>query len=113
MSKTMVEKRSSKRVKKQDKVRVRVLDNGHADIDGQLRDVSMCGVYLSLENRVAEGSTLEVIMPLLPGMMAGQEDWIRCKCRVVRVETKGGPEYGVAAMVEEFEPLEKAKLAKS
>jgi hypothetical protein len=38
-----------------------------------------------------------------------QEMWVRCKCRVVRVEATGkGQEFGVAAMIEEYEPLSDA-----
>jgi hypothetical protein len=107
------EKRSSRRVRKHEKVPVKVLGNGKVDAVAELRDVSMRGVFLYLQNRVAEGSTLELVLPLPQEIMPGREDWIRCKCRVVRVETQDGGEYGVAAVVEEFEPLESAKLAQA
>ncbi|MGZ4838278.1 MAG: PilZ domain-containing protein [Terriglobales bacterium] len=107
------EKRSSKRVKAQGKVAVKVLANGKADGKAELRDVSMRGVFLYLQNRVVEGSMLEVVLPLPQDFMPGHENWIRCQCRVVRVENQNGAEYGVAAMVEEFEPLETAKLAQA
>jgi c-di-GMP-binding flagellar brake protein YcgR len=110
MAKPQSEQRSSKRVKAEGKVQVKVLNGTQKDTQAQLRDVSMRGVFLYLENRVAEGSTLEVVLPLPQGIMPGQENWIRCKCRVVRVENEGGPEYGVAAMIEDFEPLDTAKL---
>ncbi len=73
----------------------------------------MRGVFLYLQNRVAEGATLEVVLPLPQGIMASQENWIRCKCRVVRVENKDGPEYGVAAMIESFEPLDTSKFPRA
>ena len=104
------EKRSSKRVKAQDKVKVKVGNGSVQHAQAQLRDVSLRGVYLYLENKVAEGSTLEVVLPLPEGILAGRENWIRCKCRVLRVENKGGPEVGVAATIEEFEPLDTTKL---
>jgi hypothetical protein len=100
-------------VRKQEKVPVKVLGNGKVDALAELRDVSMRGVFLYLQNRVAEGSILEVVLPLPQGVMPGREEWIRCKCRVVRVENQGDAEYGVAAMVEEFEPLECAKFAQA
>jgi c-di-GMP-binding flagellar brake protein YcgR len=109
----VTEKRSSKRVKVRDKVAVKVLDNGKADARAELRDVSMRGVFLYLQNRVSEGSMLEVILPVPQDVMPGREDWIRCKCRVVRVEKNGGEEYGVAAVVEDCEPLDTAKLAQA
>jgi PilZ domain len=104
------DKRSSRRVKTKDKVDVKVGNGIAKDAHGQLRDVSLKGVYLYLQNRVAEGATLEVVLPLPRGIMAGRDNWIRCKCRVVRVESQGGPEYGVAATIEEFEPLDTTKL---
>lgn len=110
MTKSQNDKRSSKRVKAQDKVKVKVGNGAVRNAEAQLRDVSLRGVYLYLQNRVAKGSTLEVVLPLPEGILAGPENWIRCKCRVVRVENKGGPEYGVAAMIEEYEPLDTTKL---
>ena len=92
---------------------VKVLGNGKVDAMAELRDVSMRGVFLYLQNRVAEGSTLEIVLPLPQDLMPGREDWIRCTCRVVRVENQGGAAYGVAAMVEDFEPLESVKLPRA
>ena len=113
MAKARSDKRSSKRVKAQDKVKVKVGNGSVLQAQAQLRDVSLRGVYLTLQNRVAEGTTLEVVLPLPEGILAGRENWIRCKCRVVRVENKGGPEYGVAATIEEFEPLDTTKLPRA
>ena len=110
MAKSQREKRSSKRIKAQDKVKVKVGNGAVRNAEAQLRDVSLKGVYLYLHNRVAEGSTLEVVLPLPAGILAGNENWIRCKCRVVRVENQDGPEFGVAATIEEYEPLDTTKL---
>ena len=110
MAKTHSEKRSSKRVKARDKVKVKVGNGAVRNAEAQLRDVSLRGVYLYLQNKVMEGSTLEVVLPLPQGILAGPENWIRCKCRVVRVENQGGPDYGVAATIEELEPLDTTKL---
>jgi c-di-GMP-binding flagellar brake protein YcgR len=110
MAKSQSDKRSSKRVKAQDKVKVKLGNGAVQHAQAQLRDVSLKGVYLYLQNRVAEGSTMEVVLPLPEGILAGPENWIRCKCRVVRVENKGGPEFGVAATIEEFEPVDTTKL---
>ena len=104
------DKRSSKRVGTDNAVAVKVVNGAVKDTQAHLHDVSMRGVFLYLQNRVSEGSTLEMVLPLPQGFMPGREDLIRCKCRVVRVENKGGPEYGVAALIEEFEPLDAAKF---
>jgi c-di-GMP-binding flagellar brake protein YcgR len=110
MKKSHSEKRANKRFKAKDKVEVKVGNGAVHHAQAQLRDVSLKGVYLYLQNKVTEGSTLEVVLPLPQGILAGNENWIRCKCRVVRVENKGGPEFGVAATIEEFEPLDTTKL---
>jgi PilZ domain len=110
MAKSQAEKRSSRRLKTQGKVEVKVGNGSSTNAEAQLRDVSVHGVYLFLQNRVTEGSTLEVVLPLPPSILAGHENWIRCKCRVLRVENKGGPQYGVAATIEDFEPLDISKL---
>ncbi|MGB9106865.1 MAG: PilZ domain-containing protein [Terriglobales bacterium] len=110
MAKAQSDKRSNRRVKAQDKVRVKVGNGAVHHAQAQLRDVSLRGVYLYLQNKVMEGSTLEVVLPLPAGILAGPENWIRCKCRVVRVENKGGPEFGVAATIEEYEPVDTTKL---
>ena len=113
MKKPQSEKRTNKRVKAEDNVKVKVGNGSVHHAQAQLRDISLKGVYLYLQNRVAEGSTLEVVLPLPAGIMAGNENWIRCKCRVVRVENKGGPDFGVAATIEEYEPLDTTKLPKA
>jgi hypothetical protein len=110
MAKTYSEKRSCERVKANDKVEVKVGNGSVHNAQAQLRDVSLRGVYMYLQNKVSEGSTLEVVLPLPAGILAGPENWIRCKCRVVRVEDKDGPEFGVAATIEEFEPVDTTKL---
>ena len=69
MTKAQSEKRSSKRVKVQDKVKVKVGNGVAHDAQAQLRDVSLRGVFLYLQNKVAEGSTLEVVLPLPQGVI--------------------------------------------
>ena len=110
MSKPQTEKRSSRRVPAHDKVAVKVVNGSTREAQAQLRDVSLRGVYLYLQNKVSEGTTLEVVLPLPQGIILGQQNWLRCKCRVGRVEGKNGAECGVAAVIEEFEPLDTTKL---
>ena len=100
------DKRLSKRVASSRAARVKSI-NGHVqEINAKTRDVSMRGVFIYLEKQVLEGSTLEIVLPLPEGITDVQEMWVRCKCRVVRVENTGkGTEFGVAAIIEEYEPL--------
>ncbi len=110
MSKPPADKRVSRRLKANGKLTVRGF-NAH-DGEAQLRDFSTRGVFLYLHNKVAEGALLELVLPLPAGVNVADEGWIRCKCRVVRVEDRGN-EYGVAAVIEEFEPLDTSTLPRA
>ncbi len=102
------DKRSSKRVPSKRSARVKAIDGLNEELDAQTRDVSVRGVFIYLSRRVAAGSSIEVVLPLPEGVTEAQEMWVRCKCRVVRVEDSGGHEFGVAAVIEEYEPLSDA-----
>lgn len=103
------DKRSSKRVPSKRTARVKAIDGNTQELDAQTRDISVRGVFIYLSRQVAAGSTIEVVLPLPEGVTEAQEMWVRCKCRVVRVEDTGkGHEFGVAAMIEEYEPLTEA-----
>jgi len=100
------DKRVSKRVPSKRDARVKAVDGKNREIDAQTRDVSVRGVFIYLQQRVSVGSMLEVVLPLPEGVTDAQEMWVRCKCRIVRVEDTGkGNEFGVAALIEEYEPL--------
>ena len=105
------EKRSIRRFLLDLPISVKFLDNGKREIAGRTRDVSARGVYMYLQNRVAVGTTLEVVLPLPTDLSNENHKWIRCKCKVVRVEETGSREHGVAAMIEEFEALDRADIA--
>jgi PilZ domain len=107
MSKPNADKRASRRLKADGKLKVRGF-NAH-DGEAHLRDFSTRGVFLYLHHRVAEGALLDLVLPLPAGVNVADEGWIRCKCRVVRVEDRGN-EFGVAAVIEEFEPLDASTL---
>ncbi len=111
MTKLHQDKRSSRRVKASSPAKVQVINNKEHDGQAQLRDVSLRGVYMYLQNRVAVGTTLEVVLPLPTDLSNENHKWIRCKCKVVRVEETGSREHGVAAMIEEFEALDRADIA--
>lgn len=112
MTKAQREQRSTRRVAARGPVRVKVVDGMAQDASAELRDVSMRGVFIYLSKRVRLGSTLELVLPLPEGLRKADQNWIRCKCRVVRVEEKPG-EFGVAAMIEEYEPLEQVQVPRA
>jgi hypothetical protein len=100
------EKRSSKRVASNRQARVKSINGMMQEVDAQTRDVSIRGVFIYLSKKIQLGSTIEVVMPLPEGVTDAQEMWVRCKCRVVRVEDTGKEHgFGIAAMIEEYEPL--------
>ena len=112
MVKAKPEQRSARRVPAKKPAKVKVQNGVEHQAEANVRDVSLRGVYLYLQSRVSEGSTLELVLPLPEGVMEGHEVWIRCKCRVVRVEHTGR-EYGVAAIIEEYEALQEAQTAEA
>ncbi|MGH9522483.1 MAG: PilZ domain-containing protein [Terriglobales bacterium] len=98
--------RVSKRIPSKRAARVKAIDGAMQEIDAQTRDISMRGVFIYMERHVMEGSILEIVLPLPEGITDAQELWVRCKCRIVRVEETGhGKEFGVDAIIEEYEPL--------
>ena len=115
MHKPKNEKRSARRVPVKAPVNVKLLKAVEEEVlSAETRDISMRGVFLYLQSRVAEGSTLEVVLPIPEGMLPGRETWMRCKCRVVRVEqVTGKHEFGVAAMIEESELLADVQFAQA
>lgn len=114
MSKAQTEKRGTRRVAAKRKARVKMMDGVLHEIEGRTRDVSIRGVFVYLQKKVAAGSTLEVVLPLPEGVTQAPEQWVRCKCRVVRVEdVQNGKEFGVAAVIEDFEPLAEARVGRA
>lgn len=115
MQKPKPEKRAAKRVAIKAPVNVKLLRQVEEEVmQAHTRDISMRGVFLYLQARVSEGTTLEVVLPIPQGMLPTPETWMRCKCRVVRVEQVNGKhEFGVAAMIEECELLADGQFAQA
>jgi PilZ domain len=68
------------------------------------RDLSSHGVYFQLSARLEEQSSLEIVLTLPSGLAQGHAAKVRCRARVVRIETveKG---IGAAAVIDRFEFL--------
>ncbi len=110
MANLKAERRRSKRVPVTAKVPVRG-ERDRVAGEARTRDVSMQGVYIYMDTQVTPGSLLEVVLPLPSLSESDPETWVRCKCRVLRVEgTEHEREYGVAARIEEFEAVHEAKV---
>jgi hypothetical protein len=106
-SKEKQEHRHTKRVQAKVPVTAKKQFNGSVEeMTGETRDVSQQGIFMYLSNKVAEGAELELVFPM-PDESTGQQNWVRCRARVLRVETtNSGDRFGVAAALESYEKLE-------
>ncbi len=114
MKRVSKDKRSSKRHAVKRRTKVKCIDGMLNELEAQTRDVSIRGVFIYLQKKVQTGARLEVVLPLPDSITRAPEHWVRCKCRVVRVEdVRHGKEFGVAAIIEEYEPLSEAAVAEA
>ncbi len=83
-------------------------------VDVKVRDGNAGGLFLYMQTNGQEGSRLEVVLPVPQNEKDDELRWIRCQCRVVRVEEKGRDRHlGVGAVIEEYEPVEPADLPRA
>jgi len=69
------------------------------------RDLSMTGVFLYAEERIAEGSQIEIVLMLPAELGLGDKQWACCQASVVRVENGDGNQVGVAARIDRLDVL--------
>jgi hypothetical protein len=67
---------------------------------GLTRDLSSSGIFLYSESGIKEGSKLELVIMLPPGLGLGPGGWTLCEASVVRVEKSEGKGIGVAATLD-------------
>ena len=85
-------------------VRVRK-PGGEPELDAQTRDISTNGVFLYTNNRLAEGSEMELVLILPPELTGGEKCWVCCHARILRVERAPGERFGVAAEIQRMDIL--------
>ncbi len=108
MTKAKTEKRGSTRIRHLAKIPVRVAANA-ASQEGVTRDISLTGVFLYIDSKLTQGSQLEAVLPIPSAPDQEPNLWVRCKCRIVRVEeVPNAREFGVAATIEEYEAVPQA-----
>jgi hypothetical protein len=74
--------------------------------EAETRDVSARGISFSVDAGMAAGTELEFTLTLPPEITATDSIRVRCKGKVVRVETGGvGGKTSVAAVIHEYEFL--------
>jgi hypothetical protein len=80
------------------RVPVKVRHDG-GEQQGLTRDLSSTGIFLYTETGMKEGSKLELVIMLPPGLGLGRGGWTLCEACVVRVEVSKGGAIGIAATI--------------
>lgn len=99
-----INRRSRERVVARVPVRVRSTSE-NSELSAHTRDVSTNGVFLYTQSRMTEGSEVELVLILPPELTSGEQCWVCCHARVVRVEQGPGKEFGVAAEIERMDVM--------
>ena len=86
------------------RVPVKVRHKG-SEQQGLTRDLSSSGIFLYSESGMKEGSKLELVVMLPPGLGFGPGGWTLCQASVVRVEESDGKGMGIAATLDRIEWL--------
>ena len=105
VTKTDTERRSGKRILASVPTSVR---NGKGiEQTAQTRDVSTSGIFLYTKSRMEKGAEVELVLILPPELTSGQQCWVCCQAKIVRVE-ESGREFGVAAQIQRMDVLPEA-----
>jgi hypothetical protein len=75
------------------------------ELSAVTRDLNTSGVFLYTDQRIAEGSKLEIVLILPTELGLGEKQWACCQASVVRVEDEGGHKFGVAATIDRLDVL--------
>jgi hypothetical protein len=100
------EKRATRRFALRLPVSVNYSGNTGPVLSAQTRDVSARGICFYLEAPLAVGSELDFTLTLPPEITLTESIRVRCKGKVVRVESGAGDaKVPVAAVIDEYEFL--------
>ncbi|HEX6466067.1 MAG TPA: PilZ domain-containing protein [Terriglobales bacterium] len=85
-------------------VSIRYTDGRPEEIPAETTNVSAHGVFFNVQSRLAEGSRIEFTMTLPPEVTMTDAIRVRCRGKVVRVDSGGsGQEIGVAVLIEQYD----------
>jgi PilZ domain-containing protein len=99
------DKRATRRFALRLPVSVRYSENGQEQ-SAQTRDVSARGICFYVDSAIQAGSALDFTLTLPPEITLTESIRVRCKGRVVRVESGGSNgKLAVAAVIDEYEFL--------
>jgi hypothetical protein len=100
------DKRSTRRFALRLPVSVRYGENATEEHEAQTRDVSARGICFFVDAGIQAGSALDFTLTLPPEITLTESIRVRCKGRVVRVESGGAnSKMAVAAVIDEYEFL--------
>lgn len=103
------EKRSTRRFALRLPVSVNYEGNTGPAMSAQTRDVSARGICFYLESPLAAGSQIEFTLTLPPEITLTESIRVRCKGKVVRVDSNvAESKVPVAAVIDEYEFLSEA-----
>lgn len=97
------ERRSGKRVAAKVPATVATID-GTVKQAAVTRDLSMTGIFLYADQKIAMGSKIEVVLMLPAELGFGEKQWACCQASVVRLETDDG-RIGVGARIDRLDVL--------
>ena len=100
---TKPERRNQKRVPAQVPATVATLD-GTQKQAAVTRDLSMTGIFLYADQKLALGAKIEVVLMLPAELGLGEKQWACCQASVVRLENSKG-RIGVGARIERIDVL--------
>ncbi len=104
MFQAQVERRTEQRFPLCLPVLVKSFDGGLKEESSQTRDVSARGAFFFLENRLPEGTVIEMTLTLPSEITLTESIKVRCKGRVVRVlDTVPGTKVGTAVLIEQYD----------
>jgi hypothetical protein len=98
------DKRATRRFALRLPVAVRYGDNGN-EHSAQTRDVSARGICFFVDSGIQAGSAIDFTLTLPPEITLTESIRVRCKGRVVRVESGANSKMAVAAVIDEYEFL--------
>lgn len=105
MSPTTKERRSTRRLALSLPLALRAAGGSKPEVATATRDVSARGVYFLLDSGLQEGASFDFTLTLPPEVTLTESVRVRCRARVVRVES-GANQVGVAAVIEHYDFLD-------
>lgn len=99
----MAERRSRNRVTL--KLPVSIKAHRSESHSGEIRDLSLSGIFLYTKAKMAEGNPLEMVLMLPPQLTNGERRWVCCQASVIRVEDSPDGGFGIAARIDAMADL--------